>query len=227
MSLADIQTLVDDLVRDRDQVVTSDQRDAAITAALARYSVDRPRQVVVDVVSAGGQRIALPAGFTDDSSLIGIEYPVGQIPTSELPMGDVSIYAAPTERQLDLPVVTVDGDTLRVTYTAAHLLDADDDTVPAKHRQALASLAASIVCGQLASYYASEGEASIQADTVDYKDKSQRWRLRQKDLASDYVDVVGPAPSDRAQPASVTVPLQRTNALGGPRLFHPTRYWPR
>jgi len=227
MSLADIQTLVDDLVRDRDQVVASDQRDAAITAALAQYSSDRPRAVVVDAVSSGGQRIDLPAGFTDESQLLGIEFPVGEIPPSQLPMADISIYSAPTVRQVDLPVWTQPADTLRMTYTAAHLLDDTDDTVPARHRQALASLAASIVCGQLASYYVTEGEPSIQADTVDYKDKSQRFRLRQKDLAADYTRIVGPAPSDRAQPASVTVPLQRNASLGGRRLFHPTRYWPR
>lgn len=227
MPLLDYQTLVDSLVRDRDQVITTDQRDAMIGAAVAEYSVGQPRRVVVDVVSAGGQRIDLPAGFTDSSQLLGIEYPVGNVPASELPLSDVTLYDSPTARLIELPVTTAANDTLRVSYTADHLVDATDDTVPVRHRQAVASLAASLLCGQLASYYASEGESSISADSVDYKDKSQRFRLRAKDLAADYTRVVGVPPSERNKGASVTVELERNTSLGYGRLFHPTRNWPR
>lgn len=227
MALADYQTLVDSLVRDRDQVVTSVERDAAIIAALAQYSGDRPRLVVVDVASTGGQRIDLPAGFTDDSSLVIIEYPIGQIPANEVPLSEVSIYRAPDQRQLQLPIAVPEDDMLRIAYTGAQVLDDDTDTVPPRHRQALASLAAAIVCGQLASYYATEGESTIGADSVDYKDKSQRWRLRQRDLAAEYTRVVGASPNDRNQPASVEVALKRNDALGYPRMFHPVRNWPR
>ncbi|MEW5833651.1 MAG: hypothetical protein AB1832_01185 [Pseudomonadota bacterium] len=227
MPLSDYQQLVDDMVRDRDQVVSTVQRDAAIAAAVAQYSVDHPRTVVVDVVSTGGQRQALPAGFTDDSRLVAIEYPIGNIPTTEIPLADVSIYAAPTERLLQLPDDVPVGESLRVSYTADQLLDDADDTVPARHRKALASLAASMLCTQLSAYYASEGESSIAADSVDFKDKSQRFRLLARDLAATYQSVVGSAPSDRNKPASVTVTPPRRNALGERRLFHPTSNWPR
>lgn len=227
MALSDFQTQVDDLVRDRDDVVTSTQRDDAITAALAKYSEDRPRAVVVDVTSPGGQRIDLPAGFTADSRLVAVEYPIGQIPASELPLSDISIYAAPTVRQIELPLQVDLGDELRITYTGDHLVDDTDDTVPLRHRQAVASLAASFLCVQLASYYATEGEPTIAADTVDYKNKSDRFRALGKDLAAGYGRIVGSAPSDRMKPASVTVATERNNALGGRRMFHPTRGWPR
>ena len=120
MSLADYQTLVADLVRDsgRGDVISDVQRDAAITAALAQYSADRPREVVVDVVSPGGQRIDVPAGFTLDSRLVGVEYPIGQIPASQLPLSEISIYSAPTGRQFDLPLNLAAGEDLRITYTA-------------------------------------------------------------------------------------------------------------
>lgn len=229
MSLADYQTLVADLVRDsgRGDVISDVQRDAAITAALAQYSADRPREVVVDVVSPGGQRIDVPAGFTLDSRLVGVEYPIGQIPASQLPLSEISIYTAPTGRQFDLPLTLATGEDLRITYTAEQLLDATDDTVPVRHRQAVASLAASYLCAQLASYYATEGEPSIAADTVDYKTKSDRFRALAKDLAAAYTRVVGAAPSDRTKGASVTVQLERNDALGNRRMFHPTRGWPR
>ncbi|HEY4145173.1 hypothetical protein [Pinirhizobacter sp.] len=227
MTLADYQTLVADLVRDRDAVITDAQRDAAIDAAFARYSAVLPRNVVVDLTSTGGQRIELPAGFTMESIVTAVEFPVGEIPPVELELADVRVYAAPTQRFLDLPAITLTGDVLRITYTAVHLVDGADDTVPPAHRQAVASLAASNLCGQLASYYSSELESTISADAVNYKDKAQRFRQRAKDLEADFTEVVGDAPSDRNKAASATVALERRNALGGHRLFHPTRSWPR
>lgn len=227
MALADFQTLVDDLVRDRDQIISSTQRDVAIGAALAVYSATLPRTIVVDVVAPGGARIDLPAGFTDASQLVSIEYPIGEIPPRLRPLSEASLYTAPTVRQLDLPISVAAGESIRIGYTTDHQVDATTDTVPARHRQAVASLAASILCGQLASYYATEGDPTIAADTVDYKDKSQRFRLRARDLAAVFDAAVGSAPADRVKAASATVALERSNALGGRRLFHPARDWPR
>jgi hypothetical protein len=227
MPLADFQTLVDDLVRDDGHGVSSAQRDAAIQAALVQYSADRPRNVVVDVVSPGGQRVDLPAGFTADSRLVGVEYPVDRIPASQLPLSDISVYAAPTVRQLEVPQWIAVGESLRVTYTGDHLVDDEDDTVPLRHRQSIANLAASYLCMQLASRYATEGDPSIPADTVDYKSKSDRFRALAKDYAAAYGRVVGVAPSDRTKAASATVELERRDSLGNRRLFHPARSWPR
>lgn len=227
MPLADFQTAVDDLVRDRDSVVTTVQRDAAIEAARAQYSIDAPRSVVVDATAAiGGNALDLPAGWTDDSVLVSAEYPIGQWPPSMLNASDIQIYASPTVRQLRLPLDLSIGDTVRLTYTADHLLDATEDTVPERHRLAVASLAASWLCGQLASYYAGESEATIGADTVDRKTKSDRWRARARDLLADYTGAVGSAPSDRTKGASATAQMQRTDSLGRRRLFHPPVNWP-
>jgi len=229
MPLADFQTLVDALVRDADRgdVLTPADRDDAIASAVAQYSHAQPRNVVVDLTSPGGARIDVPAGFTADSRLVSIEYPVGRLPASELPLSEVRFYAQPSGRQIELPVVLDAGELLRVTYTGAQLVDAVDDTVPRHHRQAVASLAASFLCLQLASYYATEGEPTIAADTVDYKTKSDRFRALAKDYAAAFTRVVGDTPSDRAQGASVTVQLERPDALGNGRMFHPTRNWPR
>lgn len=230
MSLADIQSKVDDLVRDRDSVISPASRDQAIQDALARYSADVPRQVVVDVLSAGGWQLGLPAGWVEDAStLVAIEYPIGQMPVSQLAMDQVSIYASPTARYLVLPddVVAAAGDALRVTYTAPHTLDDSTDTIRPAHRFAVASLGAAILCGQLASYYANESEPTISADTVDRRGKSDLYRSRQRDLAATYDNVIGKPVSDRQRGASVTVEVQRRDSLGLRRLFHPARNWPR
>lgn len=226
MSLEQLQTTVDDLVRDRDGVVSDTQRNDAIDAAVRAYSIDRPRNVVVDITASGGQRIDLPAGFTDASRLRGIEYPVGDVPPSEVPLSEISIYDAPSVRQIALPMWVAAGDTLRVSYTAAHLVDDADDTLPDGDRFAVACKAASILCGQLAAYYAGESEPTLAADTVNRQTKSQAWRQRARDLAADYATRVGPAPNERRKAASATTSLERNDALGGRRLFHPTRVWP-
>lgn len=225
MPLADCQTSVDSLVRDRDAVITTAQRDAAIDAAVAQYSVDHPRSIVNDVVSAGGALLDLPPEWTDDAVLTGAEYPIGSL-SPAFALGDVSFYATPTGTQLRLPVELDAGVSVRITFTGAHRLDADSDTIRPGHRQAVAALAASMLCGQLASYYAGESESSISADTVDRKNKSDLWRARSRDLAAEYSKVVGPAPSARKQGASATVQLTRPNSLGGRRMFHPPGNWP-
>lgn len=225
MALADYQTSVDDLVRDRDQVIQPEQRDAAIDSARLQYSADRPREVVVDQPTDGTSELDLPAGWADSSQLISIEYPIGQLPTALVPLADVSIYASPAGRKIRLPSATAAGSEARIVYTSWHLLDADDDTIPQRHRLAVASLAASILCGQLASYYATESESTISADTVNRQTMSDRWRARQRDLAAVYTQAVGVRPADRRMGASKTVQVQRPNSLGGRKLFHPPAGW--
>lgn len=227
MPLADYQTAVTDLLRDRDGAVSDAQRDAAIEAARAQYSSDAPRPVTVDqVATAAGNALALPDGWTDDSVLVSAEFPIGQWPPSMLDASDTQIYATPDARQLRLPVDLAIGDTVRLTYTAEHLLDADDDTIPARHANAVQSLAASFLCGQLASYYAGESEPTISADTVNRQTKSDTWRKRARDLAAAYAAAVGVKPSDRKQGASAFKELRRPDSLGGRRLFHPPTNWP-
>ncbi|WP_430391076.1 hypothetical protein [Dyella sp. 20L07] len=230
MSLADYKLLVIAAVRDRDSVLSASDIQAAIDAAVQQYSLDAPRIVVVDQQANGSQRLALPAGWVEDASvLVSLEYPVDQFPPAELPTDQVRIYASPTQRQLLFPVdiTPTDGELVRIGYSAPHTVTDDIDTIRVSHRVPVASLAASTLCGQLASYYASDSEPTIQADTVNRGDASSRWRARARDLAAAYSAVVGSTKSDRQRGASVTVEAARRDSLGGRRLFHPPGSWPR
>ncbi len=227
MSLADLQALVDDLVRDKDQVITTEQRDTAIDGAVSRYSADAPRVLVEDVTSAGGQRLDLPAGWDANASEIrSIEYPVGHIPSIELDPEAWRVYTGPDGAEIVLLLTLLAGEDVRIAYTAPHALDAGTDTIPARHRRPVACLAAADLCGQLASYYATEGEPTIAADAVNHDSKSQRWSRRARDLAAEYQKTVGTV-GDRAKGASATVELPRRDSLGGRRIFHPPGSWPR
>lgn len=228
MSLAAFQQLVDDLVRDKDQVIASGSRDAALQAAIARYSIDAPRSVVEDVTSAGGQIVPLPQAWAHDwSALQQIEFPIGTIPPSLINTNSCLVYRGPAGDELRSLFTQLAGDVLRLTYTAPHELTGLVDTVPEKHHHAVASLAAADLCGQLASHYATEGSPTIGADTTDHQSKSERFSRRARDLRAAYTAVVGAAPSQRNRPASVSVPIETRDALGQPRIFHPVRDWPR
>lgn len=227
MTLADLQALVDDLVRDKDQVISSMARDTAIAAALARYSADAPRSLVEDVVSAGGHVLPLPSEWAADSELRSLEHPIGRHPPSLIALTGAMLYQAPDGPELRLVVTLLDGDQVRVTFTAPHVVDVDGTTIPERHRRPVACLAAADLCGQLANYYATEGAPTIGADTVDHQSKTERFNRRQRDLRAEYVAAVGSAPSDRAKPASVDVALPSRDSLGGRRIFHPPKGWRR
>jgi len=226
--LADYQALVDDLVRDKDQVIISARRDVAIANAVSRYSQDASRELVRDVTSDGTTTLPVPMEWSDEiSDLISIEYPIGNFPTSLLGAQDFYLYVSPSETVIRLGDSPNNGDDLRVTFTTEHLLDDTHDTIPLKHQRAVACLAAGDLCGQLAAYYATESAPTIGADVSDHQGKTERYRKRSADLLAEYQKIVGPAPSNRAKPASATAQLdQNKDSLGRPRMFHPTRNWP-
>lgn len=231
MTLADFQQLVDDLVRDTDQVITTTQRDRAIAGALVRYSADAPLRRLEDVVVGAQGRLTLPAAWVSGfSRVLAVHYPLGPLPLPPLPAELVVQQPTPTGDEVVLLADIAPGETVRLTYTGQHELadvPVPVDTLPVAHVRAVAALAASDLCGQLAAYYSNESSPVMAADTVDHQGKSGRWRTRARDLAAEYGRVVGAAPVERSRPASADAQLPGRNSLGGGRLFHPPSDWPR
>ena len=225
MSLAAIQKVVDDLVRDTSQVITSESRDQAIADALLRYSGDAPRRIVADLATQADGSLAVPSDWLPESTILAVEWPIGRRPVAYIPPSAVEPYVAPEGVVLllnfgaDIGV----GALVRLTFTGGHTVD----SVPNQHRLAVCSLAAANLCGQLAAHYANESEPVISADTVDHGSKTERWRKRQRDLTAAYTDVVAPAPTERTKPASADAELPRRNSLGYRPMFHPPTNWPR
>ncbi|MCH2092723.1 MAG: hypothetical protein MK141_14260 [Pseudoxanthomonas sp.] len=224
MSLTTFQGLVDDLVRDKDQVISSSTRDEAIAQAVIRYSDDRPRAVVIDVLGNGTRRLPLPAGWeTGYSQLQGVEWPVDQYPAAELSMAEVRMRQAPDNLYIELPVEPGVDEAIRLTYTQRHAVDVATDTIPDRDRLAVASWAAALLCGQLQAYYATEAAPTIQADSADHQGKSERYRTRMRDLTTQYFKELG-IPEKRPSVASTVVHMRGTDSNGNPRLFHNRRY---
>lgn len=225
MSKAAFQALVDDLVRDKDQVIASASRDEAIAQAVLQYSADRPREVVVDQVAMAGYELALPAGWDPAlSQLRAIEYPVDQLVPRYVSTSDVRFRKRPDEDVvLAFPFEFPAAASVRLTYTQPHVVDDTTDTVPEIHRNAVACLAASMLCGQLASYYATEGAPTIGADVSDPATKTDKFRARARDLAAQYAAAVGTS-GKRNVSAGVVTHMQGTDSCGRQRLFHGSRY---
>lgn len=193
MSLTDHQAIVDRKTRAPDDVVTPADRDAAIQAAVLRYSQDRPLRRVVDVSLVGGeQEIALPATWSPgESALLSVEAPAGAIPPSLLDASDYGIVARPNGDAL-LVLEAFPASTLcRLTFTGPHVVTAATDTVPARDREALGYWAAAILCDQVAAHHAENREPTIQADRVDYISPAKEWARRADACRKLYFQLMG------------------------------------
>jgi hypothetical protein len=215
MALADFYGLVDDLVRDSDQVISPTARDRALDAAVQRFSIDRPRELVEDVTSAGGVFLPLPGGWQIGvSKLLLLEVDPSSNVLNTIPGAQCAIYNHPVDpARIRLPdgSAQVAGAIIRCRYTATHALTEVLDTIPANARHAVSAYAASVCCGELASHYAADSDATIQADSVDHRTKSQTWAARASALRTEYSKLIGIDSAPQLAPMSGAVKFtQRT-----------------
>ena len=212
--LGDYQTQVDALLRDREGVTGPASRDAAIGQGVLRYSTDRPIRDVVDLTAADTHYLALPAGWvTDFSRVLRVEHPIGQHPPAIVPGEDWQHYDTPAGLMILLHVGLAVGAAVRVTYTRPHTVDALTDTIPAIHRDAVASYAAGLLCRELAAYYSGDSDSTIAADTVDHGDQAMRWDKRGRELRQRYYESLGVNPR-RNTAAGAVVDLDRQPSYG-------------
>lgn len=224
MSRADYQTLVDALIRDEEQKLSRGDRDQAITLAVHRYSQDRPREIVEDVVGDGSQALPLPANWEAGFSSLGsLEYPIGNFPPTYLELGAYGIYNAPGGEQIYVRDAVPNGSSVRATFTRAHQLSATADTIPQWHRELVAAYAAAVLCDQLAALYAGAGNPTIAADSVDYQGRSGEFARRAGGLRKRYYDALGIDPK-RVVGHSAVVDLDLPNSQGQDRLTHSNRW---
>lgn len=187
--LSDFQELVDDLVRDAAQWVTPVQRARAIGLALARYSADRPREVVEDVIAADPGALPLPAEWVaGESALRAIETPVG---AGALPAEAWGVYRAPLGEQIRVAVPLAAGQAARLTYSAPHRLTDSASTIPPAHCEAVACYAASLLAEQIATVHAGTSDSTIAADRVDHAHPAREWAKRARDYRNRYFATLG------------------------------------
>lgn len=186
--LADLQKLVLSLVRDETTRLASDDLDTAIKLALQRYSQDRPRSKVEDVISAGGDTLPLPLAWVTDSELLGTEYPIGETPPAAL---GCTIYTQPTGDVLMLGAALSIGAIVRLTFTVPHEVTASVNTVSPAYEEAVACWAAALLLEQLAAGAINDSDSTISADTTDRRTKAQEYASRANALKKRYTEALG------------------------------------
>lgn len=220
MAIEDYQALVDSLVRDDSGRVSIGDRDGALALALERYSQDRPRDAVEDIVAAGSL-INLPTGWQADfSALLDLEYPVGKVPPRMVDREGWSLYRGPAGQQI-MVLAAING-TVRARYTIRHQLTSALDTIPTQDREAVAKYAASLVCDQLASMYSSDTDSTLGADRTQGQTRAQAFAARGREYRKQYQAALG-IDDKKAVSAGAVVQLKSTDSAGQPYLFHPPR----
>lgn len=187
--------------------------NAAIKEALNRYSKNKPLVLVSDLTGNGTNDLTLPAEWlTGLSGVESVEYPVGSVPESLLDSRDYKLYQTPTGQKLRL--LTVKPSTLesvRISFSSAHV---DETTVLATDIEAIANLAASVCCRQLAAIYGNTSDPTIQADSVNYRSKSADYTSLANKLEAQYKTALG-IKDDDTTPAAMAVapPPERINQI--------------
>ncbi len=224
MALADYEALTDALVRDDTGKITAANRTEAIARAVARYSADRPRPKVEDVVAAGGNLLALPAGWQADfSALRSIEYPIGSVPPQLLEQDSYALYQTPSVEQIMLLNAINAGQSVRLNYTIRHVVDGSTDTIRVDDREVVCLWSSALLLEQLAALFSGESDPTIQADSVNHNSKAAEYAIRAKSLRARYFESLGIDPK-RNVAAGVVVDLDQPDSQGRDRLLHPRRF---
>lgn len=219
--LSDYQTLVTELVRDDAAKIVTAERDRAITAAVERYSKDKPNEKAQDLTPDSANLLPLPAAWeTDFSELRSLEYPIGSVPPDIIGQDRYGFYRSPTALKIQvLDAVAVAANNVRATYTIRHVVSGAADTIPTSDREPVACWAAAMLCDQLASLYSGNTDSTIQADSVQNTSKAQEYASRARALRKRYLDELG-IEDKRSQPAGVVVNLDFPASDGRDRLTH-------
>ncbi len=196
-----------------------------VSAALARYSRDRPRAAFADFEGDGASfDFPLPGDWDDSLSVVrAVEYPQGRRTPSFLQRRDWSIYAkgAPGAKLRLLRSVPRRGERARLFYTIGHAADEEGASVPRNDLTAVAWLAAAEGCGLLARRFAQSAPPTLAADSADYPGKSGEYARLARELERKYRNHVGQKEGEPAAAAGAS--LDWDASLSGRRGEYVTR----
>lgn len=225
-TLTTFQTLFDDRVRATGAPFTVQQKERAIVQALKEYAQVRPAVAAQDYAGDGVTfDLTLPTGWQEGLSTIRqIEYPTGRRLPSLLENDDWGFYLTPIGKRIRLLSVTPNtGETLRITYTKPHLIDAVSSSVSGLDEEAVADLAASIGLTDLAAAFANTQSPTLTADSVNYADKSRTYLDIAEKLKARYRKHLGLDQQSDTPPVGGFVEQDRAASDGGDLLTHPRR----
>ncbi len=211
------------IIQDDAGILSNTEIDDFILEALSYYSKDAPYIKVADIAGDGGYQYDLPNDWQEGFSyIVKVEYPASkQIPLILEP-GDYSIYKSPSGLKLHFyTLVPLATETIRTTYTTLYT-ESIIDSVPAQDQDAFCLLSAALCCGAIARRYAQTSDSTIDADSVNYRSKSDEYARRGKELAQRYSNFMGKKDGQVAA-AGGTKDWDTAYSWGGDFLTHPSR----
>ena len=185
-----------------------DDLDLASRAALARFSLDRPADLVAEFSGEGDPYYVLEtvlAGWKDGfSGIKSIEYPMAVVSDEDAPnyldrddWRIVEVLNGSTrELQFYFTALTpISTEKIRVAYRGVHTLnDLDGETtttMPAVYESAFYHLVASFALQQMAAGMAQKGDPTIGADLVNHPDLVSRLQRNAGFWLEQYAHAVG------------------------------------
>ena len=186
---------------------TQVELDAAIKAAVERYSKDAPDVSTEDVTGDAGRFYALGTvldSWTEGFSRVeSVEYPAAAVARDEAPVyldaedwrDDFWAEISATQtRHLYLfshtPAAT---ETMRIAYTVPYLWSGDPEvtTTPTGDFYAICHLAAGLACQTLAAKFAQSKDSTIAVDSATHASKSSDYAARAAEFIAFYTTHMG------------------------------------
>lgn len=227
---ADYQQAIDDQVS-QVKFTGLAQHNKAIAKAVEIYSNHRPRVRVVDQGGVGthvATLFVLEGWDNEYSQVRAVEYPVDDTKAGHTILDPKAweVYQAPDGKELHLldREQIEEGAAIRITFTAAHVVDDSGSTIPGKDEMAVQTLAAACFCRLLAAAYAEATDSTINADSVDQVSKRREYEAQAKAFEGEFTNLTGIKPG-QPKPAAGVANWDLDLANGrGDRFTHPRRY---
>lgn len=215
--------------------VNSGGRDDAVGHAAQIWSKYRPQVLLADLAGTGSAYdFSLPAAFDIDTSYLRlVEYPAGERTPTYVDAADWVVYRSTSSTaKLRLYRATpAVGETVRITYTCPHVINASGSTIDAGDEGPFADLCASLVAEWVSSYFSQAVDSSLVVDSRDYKSQATEYALRARrfrDLAFAHLGIGAGSGAGAAAGGAAPVPasavikdFDSTRLDGSIRLTHP------
>jgi hypothetical protein len=193
----------------------NDAAERAVDTAINSYSRLRPNVEVADLEGDGStQSFSMPSDYQYPfSNVLSIEYPYGEIPPVELGPEYYSIYMDTDGEKIVFHNAIASGESARVKYTCLHSISDDETTIPSADWAAFLYLSAYHLANYAVGYYGSTTRATLSADVVNYRTKSDEWRSIAEHFYRSFQGAMGMKVGDTVRSGLVVASLKRDGLI--------------
>jgi hypothetical protein len=174
--LADYRTRLDQILKEKAGDLDQPDKDAAIQNAAIEHSKRKPDKKVKDIFGNNAFDLDLPDGWEKDfSAILSVEFPADEREPVYLEDEDWRVYEDTAGQVLRLLFDTPSAlQTVRVTFSAHHVVSDSEGTIPDGDFEAVCHYAAHFALLALSNSYVQNTDPTIHADGVDHKSMSDQ-----------------------------------------------------